>query len=200
MQHILTSLSDPEFIRGAALLLITAILTGILVPQIVAALSEKRNRSQKLFEADIVRQRDVLAAQSELLKELGKYSWKFQLLNINVSYCRIESTTENFNNACVKYQAESAELLGQIRAELSTTKRLVSEGMYQELRSLYFDTLLAVDSHLEILIRTNSTATNEQWRAQHDVSFGQAQGRIETTLSHLAQELLLTSPNAKIDA
>ena len=59
------------------------------MPQLAAALAERRHRKQKLFEAELTRQRDVLASQSELLRGMSKIAWRYQLLNIAVSFYRL---------------------------------------------------------------------------------------------------------------
>ena len=72
MQKIVDALWSPEFIRTVVILLVTGGLTGFLVPQLAAALAERRHRKQKLFEAELTRQRDVLASQSELLRSTNQ--------------------------------------------------------------------------------------------------------------------------------
>ena len=59
MQKIVDALWSPEFIRTVVILLLTGGLTGFLVPQLAAALAERRHRKQKLFEAELTRQRDA---------------------------------------------------------------------------------------------------------------------------------------------
>jgi hypothetical protein len=208
MNQVFIALGSPDFIRGVALLLLTGVLTGFLVPQIVAHLAERRHRKQKLFEAELIRQRDVLAAQSDLLSSLSKAVWRFQLLNINVSFCRLNASQGNYERARDRYQSESADLLGQLRAELSSARRLVAQPTYEKLRRLYFDTLLMVDANLESLIRDSSESTpeewehlwKEQWIKQHRTAFEDAQTEIEGVLGDLARELRLSAPGATSDA
>ena len=200
MDSIAAALVSAEFIRGAALLALTAVLTGFLVPQIAEALAERRHRKQKLFEAELTRQRDVLAAQSELLRNMSKIAWRLQLLNIAVSFYRLGGNQASYDKASERYEAEAADLLGQLRAELSTSKRLVSTALYGKLRTLYFETLLPIDAKLHALIRNNATSTMEEWERQHDTSFRVAQTEIENVLADLALELQLTSPTANVGA
>ena len=193
MHKILDALWSPEFIRTVVVLAITAGLTGFLVPQVAAALAERRHRKQKLFEAELTRQRDILASQSELLRSMSKIAWRFQLLNIAVSFYRLLGDSKNYALASEKYQAEAADLLGQFRSELSTSRRLVSPSMHEKLRALYFSTMLPIDASLEQLIRKNDSAQTEKWQEQHKRSFEDAQSAIEEALSELAFELQLTT-------
>lgn len=199
MQKILEALWSPEFIRAVFLLIITGGLTGLLVPQLAAALAERRHRKQKLFEAELIRQRDILTSQSELLRSMSNIAWRFQLRNIAVSYYRLLGDDKNYGLACEKYQSEATDLLGQFRAELSTSRRFVSPDMYERLRSLYFSKLLSVDASLESLIRKNGSDI-EEWQVQHNRSFDDAQSAIESTLTLLANELQLTTRSAPQDA
>jgi uncharacterized protein YukE len=123
---------------------------------------------------------------------MSKIAWRFQLLNIAVSFYRLLDDDKNYAVACQKYQAEAADLLEQFRAELSTSRRLVSPSMHDKLRDLYFDTILSIDASLERLIRENNSA-REKWEEQHKRSFEDAQSAIEKALSELAIELQLTT-------
>jgi len=72
MQKIVDALWSPEFIRTVVILLVTGGLTGFLVPQLAAALAEQRHRKQKLFEAELTRQRDVLASRPNFCEACQK--------------------------------------------------------------------------------------------------------------------------------
>jgi len=69
LRTIIEAIKTPAFIEKILLLLVTAILTGILVPEISAQLSEAHYRDQKLFEAELQRQKDVIE-----VPETGEYS------------------------------------------------------------------------------------------------------------------------------
>lgn len=96
--------------------------------------------------------------------------------------------------AVTKYQGKSAEILGQIRAELSASRRLVSPLMHQRLSKLYFEVLLPIDESLERLVQKGPRAQESEWLRQHDSSFQAAQKQIDDVLAELAAELKLTAP------
>lgn len=185
-----------SFFEKVALLLITAGLTGVLIPTIDSRLSESRLRDQMVFEEQLQRQHDVLNAQIELLRNLSKLTWEFQLMNINVSFYRLNGDETDFQIAVERYQNNSGTLLGQIRAELSISRRLVSPEMYERLAGLYFDTLLPIDSSLEWLIKQDAETLDNEWQEQHNRSFGDAQTQIDEVLNELAVELQLTATAA----
>lgn len=137
---------------------------------------------------------------SERARRGGRASWaisgRWQLLNINVSFCRLEADEPRYKKAKELYEAEVPEMLGQLRAEISAARRLVSPAMHERLKTYYCDTLLRVDAQLESLIRRNETATRSEWRAQHEHSFHDAQDQLEKVLGELAVELDLTAPRA----
>lgn len=136
----------------------------------------------------------MLSAQSELLKNLSKLLWQFELLNIDVSFYKSNGNETAYRKAAEKYQNESAGLLGGIRAELSTSRRLVSPGMCLE--KLYCETLLQIDRRLEWLIRNDNESLRDKWLQQHDASFNIAQKQIDHVLNDLASELQLSAPAA----
>lgn len=196
MGHFWSAIASADFIRSLTLLLVTSGVAGLLVPQIVAILADRRHRGQKIFEAELARQRDVLQAQSELLKAFSACAWRWQLLNINVSFCRLEAEEPRYKKAAELYEAEVPAMLGQLRAEISAARRLVSPAMHERLKTYYYDTLLRVDAQLSALIRQDETATRKDWRTQHHNSFHDAQDQLEKVLGELAVELDLTAPRA----
>jgi hypothetical protein len=196
LRAFIEALKGSEFLRAIILLILTAGITGLLVPVIAAKLSEGNYKRQKIFEAELARQSDILKAQSELLRDLSATIWKLQLMNINVSFTKMNTDEATYKKAVEQYHLEATELLGQIRAQLSTARRLISKPMQDEMHDLYFDTLLSVDASLEGLIRKGSKATYQEWSEQHSKSFDLAQARIESVLSDLARELQLFAPLA----
>lgn len=190
---VIEVLRSQGFLEKLLLLVATAVLTGLLVPELSARLAESRNREQKVFEAELQRQRDVISAQSELLRSLSKVVWEFQLMNIDVSFYKVNGNEAQYTKAAARYQEQSAKLLGQIRAELSTARRLTSPAMHEKLRDLYFKNLLPIDVELELLIKRASTTDLQAWNRQHQVSFGATQTAIEDTLNALAEEFQLTA-------
>lgn len=192
-------IKSASFLEKFVLLLITAGLTGLLVPEIAGRLEQRRFREQKTFEADLQRQRDVLTDQTQLLRNLSRLAWDLQLMNINVSFYKSSGNESGYHLAAQKYQERSAELLGQIRAELSTARRLVSPEMQEKLSKLYYDTLLPIDANLERLIQKGANATPDDWKQQHHLSLGDAQVQIDNALTELAAELKLTATVASAD-
>ena len=156
MKQIFELLRAPSFLEKLVILLITAALTGVLVPVVSGWVSEARFREQKVFEAELQRQREIVAAQAELLKSLSALLWEFQLLNIDVSFYKVNGNEVGYRMAVTKYQSKATAILGQIRAELSASRRLLSPLMHQRLSKLYFETLLQVDASLERLVQNSS--------------------------------------------
>jgi hypothetical protein len=185
---------NEDFLEKILLLLVAGALTGLLVPELAARVAESRYRRQKVFEAELQRQTHILSAQAELLRSLARSLWELQLLNIDVSFNKLNGSEDSYQRSCDKYLSRVAELLGQIRVEISASKRLVSPVMQERLSDLYFGTLLRVDSTLVQLIREGVDAPVQAWRAQHEASFGTAQEEIDKVLTELAVELKLAAP------
>jgi hypothetical protein len=58
------------FLEKIAILLLTALLTGFLVPYVLKRVDEAKSVQQKIFEADLARQAKIIEAQSKFLDDI----------------------------------------------------------------------------------------------------------------------------------
>ena len=98
MSQIREVVKSPSFVEHALLLILTAVLTGLLVPLITTILADQKFREQRRFEADLARQAKIIDTQNELLSELEKIVYGYQLRAPALSWYN----TQNKNSA--KYQ------------------------------------------------------------------------------------------------
>jgi hypothetical protein len=145
-----------DFLERTLLLVMTAGLSGFLVPYVLKQIDarklreqkiidERRNREQKEFEADLARQSKVLEAQAQLLESLAKQLWEFQLLAVSVSYYKYHQDETNYEVALTEYDAKAWVYFGTIRTEISKALHLTSSETYQALLNLYTDWLINLD-------------------------------------------------------
>jgi hypothetical protein len=110
------------FSQSVALLVLTAVLTGLLVPVVKGliddrklkmqkAFDDERLRSQKEFEADLARQASVIDAQVQLLDELAEVLWGYQKLLLKVTYYAVTGNREKHDAAFNAYDDQSWDLL-----------------------------------------------------------------------------------------
>lgn len=205
-----------SFEQSVILLLMTAGLTGIGAPFILRKVDERRDRrqgqlneerlrAQKVFEADLARQSKTIDAQVALLETLSKMVWDFQMLSLEPSYYALSRDEARYKDAVQRYEVESWAWLGQVRAEISKARRLVSPGLFEQLLSYYYDTLIQMDMELSDLIRKAATgkwpasveAMAEAWRRNHSAIFTGLAEKNDELLGNLAEEFRLTKPSAE---
>jgi uncharacterized membrane-anchored protein YhcB (DUF1043 family) len=192
-KHLVETLKSQAFLEKLLLLLAAALLTGFLVPEVTARLAAARIKEQKSFEAELQRQRDVIAEQSRSLQTLSKALWTFVLLNIDVSFYKVQGNEASYLTAVGRYQSQSAQLLASIRTEMSNARRLTTPTMYERLSDLYYKTLIPIDGQLEALIQRGAAVDTTDWHRQNAAAYQDAQKAIDDLLNDLAVEFQLTA-------
>jgi|GEM_PF-7075659 len=69
--NFIQALMNQSFIQNIVLILVTAALTGLLVPFIKAKVDNEYAQRQKSFEADLDHQKKLRDYQAKLLDDLG---------------------------------------------------------------------------------------------------------------------------------
>lgn len=194
--------SNQKFLESVILLLLTAGLSGFLIPYILKQIDERklkeqkkiderRLQEQKEFEAELARQSKVIEAQAQLLENLIQQLWEFQLLALAVSYYKLNRNPSKYELALDEYDEKAWMYFGKIRTEISKAARLTSNNTYQILLNLYTDWLIKSDVKLITLAR--SDAPHQEWKMHHDYVFETLSNRIDEIVSLLAEELRLSS-------
>lgn len=189
------AVKSPSFIEKSLLLLATAALTGILVPEISSRMAHDRTKEQLNLEAGLARQDKIIEAQSALYDRVADLVWEFHLLNVNVSFRRFLDDPAKYAEAVDRYAKESAGLLGRIRAEISKSRRLAGPAGYGLLLQLYEKELLPRDAILEALI-AQKEPDRPAWQTHHQAMLSTVLTAIDSTLEKLAAEMTLTAPGA----
>lgn len=157
-----------NFIENAVILLMTASLTGVLVPLLFRLIDERRNREQKIFEAELSRQGKIIDSQVKLLEDLSSLLWEYQLLLIEVPYYRQFPERDLFATALKAYEENSGKILRKIRAEISKALRLTPHPIYQELKDLYYKQLLPLD--LKVSQFASAAKNQDMTREWHELN------------------------------
>jgi hypothetical protein len=182
------------FVESAVLLLLTAILTGVLVPLLFRRRDEQKYREQKIFEAELSRQSKIIEAQVKLLEDLSSLLWEYQLLLIEVPYYhQFPERKELYANALKNYEANSGRLLSKIRAEISKALRLTPYPVYQELKGLYYKELLRLDLKVSQLATSDKRHQDDTggWHALNQYAVGELSEIVDKIIDKLASELSL---------
>jgi hypothetical protein len=195
-----------DFREKVILLLLTAFITGLLAPLILKIVDEmkarkqketddRRLREQKLYEAALLRQNKIIDAQVQLLENLASLIWEYQLLAIEVSYFDPIEQRDLYSDAAKEYDEKTGAIFAKIRAEISKALYLTSTETYDELKSLYYDELLLLDTKLYRLMREQNASEMKisDWAKFNNETVFLLGEKIDLTLDNLAQELRLKS-------
>ena len=176
-------------------MILTGVLSGFLIPYILKRVEDRKLKEQKEFEANLIRQNNVLEAQIKLLENLSESLWKLQLLSLAVSYYKVHPNQERYEIALKDYDEKSWGLFKEARCEISKAARLVSEDNYLKLLAFFSENLIQkLDEKLMHLIEID--ASLEDWKDHYDWLLSQFPEEIDKVVTPLAKELKLASPKA----
>ncbi len=188
-------MGSQDFWEKVALLILTGVLSGFFIPYILKRVEDRKLKEQKEFEANLIRQNNVLEAQIKLLENLSESLWKLQLLSLAVSYYKIHPNQGRYEAALKEYDENSWGLFKEARCEISKAARLVSEDKYLHLLDFFSNNLIQqVDEKLMHLIEVD--ASLEDWKKYYDWLLYQFPKEIDNVVTPLAKELKLASPKA----
>jgi len=106
MIRILEIFRKVDFIEKLMLLIIGALITGIFGPIVISHIDRVKFKEQKLFEAKVARQSEIIKAQTQFISIFSELVWQFQLLAIQISYDALESE-EAYESAIRNYNENS---------------------------------------------------------------------------------------------
>ena len=154
---MLDVLTSESFLEKAILLFFGAALTGILVPIVKYWMDHNRFRQQKIFEANIARQAELMKFRAQFLREIIDPLWQFQLLALQVSYD--VGSEDKFSAAVKAYEEQSWLHLKKIRALVGGARWFTTDGTYKHLTEFIAKWLLQeVDPKLMSLIHEGRDA------------------------------------------
>lgn len=195
-----------DFIQSIILLLLTALITGFLIPYIFKIIDQdkiqkqkeedaRKQREQKSFEAQLARQTKIIDSQVAFLEKFSESIWKFQLSAIEVMYFhQFPAAEKHYQNVLEKYQQNSGSMLGEIRALISKSIRLVPQETYQQLLKLYYEEFLELDKNLELLAMSNNgkrSSSGKSWAELNRYAVYELAGKVDTEISQLAESMNL---------
>jgi hypothetical protein len=185
---------SPSFVEHALLLILTAVLTGLLVPFINAILADQKFREQRRFEAELARQAKIIDAQNELLGELEKIVYGFQLRALALAWYKTQDkNSAKYQESLKAYEDSSWVFFSDMHTRLGKARRLTSPKVYEELEKFY-SALRELDSNLVKLVRKDTT--EEEWKA-FSALIQQSGGQTEHIMNLLAQDYGLSKNTSK---
>lgn len=184
---------SPEFLRSVILLLLGALLTGILVPSIKAIIDWTNAKRQKLLEAQLQRQKELIDAQIGFLVNFSDLSWKLIFEIFKVSYAFAWESEELQKKVYEEYGPKSWELLCMIRAAVSAGTRLSNPVTLRELKDFY-SWLIDLDDRLCEM--ADDRYPQQRWQTFHKECFDEAGQKVDLAISLLSKDLNLSVRNS----
>lgn len=184
---------NARFQEKIAVLLATAVLTGVLVPLVKYHMDRNLFEQQTLFEVNLARQAELVEARAQFLKELVEPLWQFQLLALQVSYDASDS--EKLAESLERYDEGSWEHIKKIRALVGGSRWFTTEATQQRLTEFIDQWLLMdVDHQLMILARQGEQAN---WQEFNQRLYQESRIKTDALLVALAEDFDL-SPQSKV--
>ncbi len=194
MEYSVAALQSQEFLEGAGLILVAAILTGMLVPLIKSRMDQTAFKKQRLFEAAIARQSRVIGAQTSFLAEFSKDIWEYHMRLQKVSHYRIVGDDEEYQKALAEYKNAVWDSLHKLRSAIGSASWFTSDETHQALTSYYESWFVRLDQTLREFI--DGDYDTERWRQRHFQVHYEAGTKNYALLRQLADEFGLRDVNS----
>jgi hypothetical protein len=177
-------LASASFLEKVSLLVVGAALTGIIVPVVKYRMDQNRFEQQKMFEAELARQAELVKARAQFLRDLVDPVWQFQLLALQVSYDT--DTKEKHQAALASYDEQSWQHLKRIRAIVGGARWFTSEPAYRALTEFVDGWLIQeVDRALLLRRRGDDGAT---WLDFNQWLYAESKNKTDSLLVLLAKD------------
>ena len=128
--------------------------------------------------------------ETKLLDDLSQLLWKWRYLAKKVAYYGAQGDTERYDLARKQYDESVWDILNAFRAEISRSRRLVSERAYERLDSLYNYVVHDIDVKLSDLIRAEELTSKKSSEIAERFSV-EVSKKLDDAIDDLASELHL---------
>jgi len=173
------------FWQALILLALGALATGYFVPKIKASMDKKHFESQKLFEAELARQAEVIAAKSKLLIDLSELLWGYLVAALQVSYMRKADQADAHQASLGRYDDQSWERILKIRTTLGGTRWYAADAPYQRMTEFYSTWCNDLNDRVEAICKDGLADERiEQMHEEIRVQFSQRVDEFIRALAH----------------
>jgi hypothetical protein len=181
-----------SFQENVIILLLTATLTGLIVPWALKVIDDNKKIAQKRHEAEILRQDKIIESQSVLFDDFIQVLWRWRYTSIKTVYYGGRNYSERYIDAKTEYDKNIWDIFQQTRQGISRLGRFVSTEFYQELLDFY-DYLVKIDGEITLLIQNETLSENEirKFSDLNDILYYEATIKIDNLIKQLANELHL---------
>jgi hypothetical protein len=195
-------ITGESFIEKFALLLLTGLLSGLLLPYVIARYNNGVSTRQK--ESDFARSKDeaILQAQSKLVEEFATVVLTYETLVLDVSWYKTGAGKDEllYEKAYAKYSDRIVDLLSSWRSLSARSQTLTSPEIAREMND--FQILVFKEQDTPTIALSRSGATEHQWEEQHEKNeemLGAANALIAKIMRDVAlSKSDLNRPNAHV--
>jgi hypothetical protein len=164
LKNVLTSES---FVEKVALLIITALLTGLLLPYALARYNN--GVAARLKAADLARTKNdsIVQAQSKLVEDLASVVFTYETLALDVSWYKTGAGKDEklYQKAYEKYSDKIVDLLSTWRSLSARSQTLTSPAVSARINDFQVRVFTQQDTPMIALNRRN--ASEKEWEDQH---------------------------------
>lgn len=148
---------DPKgsFAKNLILSLVLIGVTSLLFPLVLKQIDDRKAQDQQRFQDELSRQDTVLDAQANLIDTMAADFWQYELYATDLVISRDprHGDADWHQRAVENYYGKSGQLLGTMRAEISTLLRLAPKSTYDSFLAFYNDEIQALDGCLLELLK-----------------------------------------------
>jgi hypothetical protein len=190
MEILLGVLASASFLEKVSLLVVGAALTGIIVPVVKFRMDQTRFEQQKIFEAGLAREAELVKARAQFLRDLVDPVWQFQLLALQISYD--SPSEEKYQAALASYDEQSWQHLKKIRALVGGARWFTSDSAYEALTEFVDGWLI---HELDMTIQKRRRGDSANWSQFNRWLYAESRIRTDTLLVILASDFGLAPAN-----
>jgi hypothetical protein len=182
---VLKTIMSESFLEKFILLLLTAFLSGLIIPYVTTEIQRNKARN------DI-----VLQAQNRLLEDVSRTLLIYETLLLDVSWFKTPSgnNEQMHQKAFERYQERAVDLLSEWRVESVKAKTLVSIEMSEKLDSFQVKMFRLQDTPMNKLYREKGSVS--EWQELHKTNAGMLD-EANTLIANLAIEMKITQSSIK---
>jgi hypothetical protein len=203
MEILLGVLASASFLEKVSLLVVGAALTGIIVPVVKFRMDQTRFEQQKIFEAGLAREAELVKARAQFLRDLVDPVWQFQLLALQISYD--SPSEEKYQAALASYDEQSWQHLKKIRALVGGARWFTSDSAYEALTEfvdgwLIHELDMTIQKRrrvheLDMTIQKRRRGDSANWSQFNRWLYAESRIRTDTLLVILASDFGLAPAN-----
>jgi hypothetical protein len=188
------ALTSEAFIEKVAILLLTALLTGLLTPLIITYFNARALEQQKELEARKARDNSILQAQAKLLDDAADVILTYETLALDVSWYKyLQGANEELHRkAFERYSERIPDLVARWRSLISRSKTLASPAISDKLDEFLKAVFAEQDTPINALIGKKASVSD--WEKMHDKS-REMLNRANDLIEDLANDMKLSKTN-----